>query len=132
MQYETAKVTAKRILIIDDEDDIREVAELTLEVVGGWEVSTASSGTQGLAKAAAEQPDVILLDIMMPEMDGVATLQKLRANPATQHIPVIFLSAKTHLVDWHRFTELGVRAAIAKPFNPMTLAAQVAEALGWS
>jgi CheY-like chemotaxis protein len=125
-------VTAKRILIVDDEEDIREVAELTLEAVGGWEVSTASSGSEGLLLAAAEQPDAILLDVMMPEMDGVATFQKLQANPVTQKIPVILLTAKVQSAERRQFTELGVTGIIAKPFDPMTLTNQVAAALGWS
>ena len=125
-------MTAKRILIVDDEEDIREVAELTLEAVGGWEVSTASSGSEGLLLAAAEQPDAILLDVMMPEMDGVATFQKLQANPVTQKIPVILLTAKVQSAERRQFTELGVTGIIAKPFDPMTLTNQVAAALGWS
>ncbi len=125
-------MTAKRILIVDDEEDIREVAELTLEAVGGWQVSTASSGSEGLLLAAAEQPDAILLDVMMPEMDGIATFQKLQANPVTQKIPVILLTAKVQSAERRQFAELGVTGIIAKPFDPMTLTNQVAEALGWS
>ena len=124
-------MTAKRILVIDDDDDIREVAQLTLETMGAWEVLTASSGSEGLAQAEAEQPDAILLDVMMPDMDGLATFHQLQTNPATQSIPVILLTAKVQSADQRRFTELGVIAMIAKPFNPMTLATQVAEALGW-
>lgn len=124
-------MTAKRILVIDDDDDIREVAQLTLETMGAWEVLTASSGSEGLAQAEAEQPDAILLDVMMPDMDGLTTFHQLQTNPATQPIPVILLTAKVQSADQRRFTELGVIAMIAKPFNPMTLATQVAEALGW-
>jgi CheY-like chemotaxis protein len=127
-----ATMTAKRILVIDDEDDIREVAQLCLETVGNWEVLTACSGSEGLAKAEAEQPDAILLDVMMPEMDGLATFQKLQANSVTAHIPVILLTAKVQSTDRQRFAELGLTAMIAKPFNPLNLASQVAEALGWS
>ncbi|OUL32878.1 two-component system response regulator [Nostoc sp. T09] len=121
---------ARRILIIEDEDDIREVAQLTLEAVGGWQVSTAASASEGLAKAEVEQPDAILLDIMMPNMDGLATFKHLRANPATWHIPVILLTAKPTNLD--QFAQIGVTAAIAKPFNPMSLARQIATSLGWS
>jgi CheY-like chemotaxis protein len=123
-------VLPRRILIIEDEDDIREVAQLTLEAVGGWQVSTAASASEGLAKAEVEQPDAILLDIMMPNMDGLATFQQLRANPATWHIPVILLTAKPTKLD--QFAEIGVAATIAKPFNPMSLARQIATDLGWS
>ncbi|BAY46859.1 two-component response regulator [Scytonema sp. HK-05] len=122
---------AKRILIIDDEEDIREVAQLTLEAVGGWLVFTAESGFEGLQVAEAEKPDAILLDVMMPEMDGIATFGKLQANPATQNIPVILLTAKVQSTDQRRFAELGVTGMIAKPFNPMTLSDQLTEALGW-
>ena len=125
-------MTAKRILVIDDEDDIREVAQICLEMVGNWEVLTASSGSEGIAKAKASQPDAILLDVMMPDMDGIATFQKLQANTATHHIPVIFLTAKVQSADRRRFAELGVTAMIAKPFDPLNLASLVAEALGWS
>jgi CheY-like chemotaxis protein len=125
-------MTAKRILIVDDEEDIREVAQLTLEAVGGWEVLTAASGNEALAKAASEQLDAILLDIMMPDLDGIATFQQLQANPVTQHIPVILLTAKVQAADRHRFAELGLTAMIVKPFDPMILPDLVADALGWS
>ncbi len=122
----------KRILIIDDEDDIREVAQLTLEAVGGWQVFTADSGRAGLEKAEVEQPDAILLDVMMPEMDGIATFNKLKANPHTQNIPVILLTAKVQSSDHRRFAELGITGIVPKPFDPMSLTEQVAEVLGWS
>ena len=122
----------KRILVIDDEDDIREVVQLCLKTVGGWEVLTACSGDQGLTKAEAEQPDAILLDVMMPEMDGVATFQELQANTATRHIPVILLTAKVQAADQRRFAKLAVAGTISKPFNPLHLTGEIAEALGWS
>ncbi|WP_293333941.1 response regulator [Microcoleus sp. CAWBG58] len=124
-------LTAKRILVIDDAEDIREVAQVSLEVVGGWEVLTASSGREGMAKALAEQPDAILLDVMMPDQDGPTTFKQLQANHATHHIPVILLTAKALASDRRMFADLGVVSVIAKPFEPMSLAAQVAEALGW-
>jgi CheY-like chemotaxis protein len=124
-------VTTKRILIIDDAEDIREVAQVSLEVVGGWEVMTASSGREGVAKALAQQPDAILLDVMMPDQDGPTTFLQLQANSATQHIPVILLTAKALAGDKRMFAELGVASVIAKPFEPMFLASQVAQVLGW-
>jgi CheY-like chemotaxis protein len=124
-------LTAKRILVIDDAEDIREVAQVSLEVVGGWEVLTASSGQEGVAKALAEQPDAILLDVMMPDQDGPTTFQQLQANIATQHIPVILLTAKVLASDRGMFADLGVVSVIAKPFEPMFLASQVAQVLGW-
>lgn len=125
-------MNTKHVLIIDDEDDIREVAQLTLEMVGGWRVSTTDSGRTGLVIAASEQPDAILLDVMMPEMDGLMTFQALKADAKTQDIPVILLTAKVQSAEQRRFAEVGATAMIAKPFNPMTLADQVAEILGWN
>lgn len=123
---------AQRILIIDDEADIREVAALSLESVAGWEVVTASSGALGLAVAIKEQPDAILLDVMMPGMDGPTTFRELRKNPATAHIPVLLLTAKVQSSDQRRFADLGVNAILFKPFDPLTLYAQIADALGWN
>ncbi|MGH7964109.1 MAG: response regulator [Candidatus Binatia bacterium] len=121
----------KRVLVIDDEDDIREVAQASLETVGGWIVLTARSGTEGLAKAEAEQPDAILLDVMMPDMDGPTTFQRLQANPVTCRIPVLLLTAKVQAADRRRFADLRVQAVLAKPFDPLRLADQVIEILGW-
>jgi CheY-like chemotaxis protein len=123
---------ARKILIIDDEDDIREVAALSLESVAGWEVIKASSGAQGLARAEEYQPDAILLDVMMPGMDGPTTFLELRKNQATAGIPVLLLTAKVQGTDQRRFADLGVEAVLFKPFDPLTLSTQIAAALGWS
>ncbi|WP_026082676.1 response regulator [Mastigocladopsis repens] len=125
-------MTTKRILVVDNEQYIQEVTKICLETVAGWEVLTASSGKQGITKAENCQPDAILLDVMMPDMDGLTTFQKLQANPATQAIPVILLTAKIQASDRRRYAQIGITAAIAKPFNPLELANQVAHALGWS
>lgn len=125
-------MTNKLILLIDDEEDIREVAQLSLEMVGGWQVITGSSGSEAIAKAEIEQPDAILLDVMMPNLDGFATFERLQANKATQQIPVIFLTAKVGSDDRRRFFELGVNGVITKPFDPMSLATQIETTLGWS
>lgn len=122
----------RKILIIDDEEDIREVAAMSLESVAGWAVLTASSGAQGLARAAEHRPDAILLDVMMPGMDGPATFLALRKNPATAQIPVLLLTAKAQTADQRRFADLGVDAVLLKPFDPMTLSLQIASALGWN
>ena len=122
---------ARKILIIDDEDDIREVAALSLESVAGWDVVTASSGAQGLTKAAKEKPDAIVLDVMMPGMDGPTTFLELKKNPATAHIPVLLLTAKVHPTDQKRFAGLGVKAVLFKPFDPMKLSEQISKVLGW-
>jgi CheY-like chemotaxis protein len=120
------------LLLIDDEDDIRDVATVTLELTGGWEIAAAGSGRTGLALARELRPDAILLDVMMPDMDGPATLVALQSDDATRDIPVIFLTAKVQAADRRRFAELGVRDVIAKPFDPMTLASRIQEILGWS
>jgi CheY-like chemotaxis protein len=122
----------KRILVVDDEDDIREVAQLSLEMVGGWQVLAAGSGPEALQRAEQERPDAILLDVMMPGMDGPTTFQSLQANPATAGIPVILLTAKVQQADRRRFDGLGVAGVLSKPFDPMELAAQVASTLGWT
>lgn len=121
----------KRILIVDDDDDIREVASLSLESLAGYQVFTASSGSSGLMIAAKEQPDAILLDVMMPDMDGPTTFQKLQAQDVTAHIPVVFLTAKVQPSERARFASLGAAAVLSKPFDPMTLASELADALGW-
>lgn len=122
---------ANRILVIDDEDDIREVARASLELMGSLNVILASSSKEGLVKAAMEQPDAILLDVMLPDMDGMTTFRKLQENPATRHIPVILLTAKVQSADQLQFAHLGVAAVIAKPFDPISLASQIVAVLGW-
>lgn len=129
---EEVEIMSHRILIIDDEDDIREVAALSLESIGGWKVDTASSGSQGLARAAAYKPDAILLDVMMPGMDGPSTFRELRKNPHTAKIPVLLLTAKVQSSDQERFAQLGAEAVLSKPFDPLTLSSQIAEILGWN
>ncbi|MGA2632632.1 MAG: response regulator [Terracidiphilus sp.] len=123
---------AHRILIIDDEEDIREVAALSLETVAGWEVTSASSGAQGLNRAIEQNPDAILLDVMMPGMDGPTTFRELRNNPITAHIPVLLLTAKVQSSDQRRFADLGVEAILFKPFDPLTLSTQISIALHWN
>lgn len=122
----------RRILIIDDDYDILAVTQLALKAVGGWDVSTATSGSEGLEKALHEQPDAILLDVMMPDLDGVSTFHALQADPRTQSIPVILMTAKVQAAEQRRFATLGVAATITKPFKAMKLPAQIAEVLGWS
>jgi CheY-like chemotaxis protein len=122
----------RRILIIDDEDDIREVAALSLETVAGWTVCTANSGIDGILKAIAEQPDAILMDVMMPSMDGPTTFREMQKTPGLSKIPVLLLTAKVQGVDQRRFAGLGVMGVLFKPFDPLTLAEQMSTALGWN
>ena len=121
----------RRVLIIDDEDDIREVAALSLEATAGWDILTASSGAEGISIAAAKQPDAILMDVMMPGVDGPTTFKAMQENPALANIPVLLLTAKVQGVDQRRFAGLGLAGILFKPFDPLTLAEQISEALGW-
>lgn len=118
-----------KILIIDDEDDIRRIARLGLTKVGKMDVIDVNNGEEGVKRAETEQPDAILLDVMMPFMDGPATLHALQNNLATSSIPVIFLTAKAMSSEIERLKGLGALGVITKPFDPMTLAAQVRELL---
>ncbi len=118
-------MSQKHILLVDDEADIREVVSLSLEAIGGWRVSSATSGHQGIAVARAERPDAILLDIMMPDIDGPATFERLRRDPRTCDIPVILLTAKSQSADHRGFASLGVAGILTKPFDPTLLSDQV-------
>ena len=93
----------KCILLIDDEETIQEVVQLGIEIEVGWQVLIASSGMEGINLAKAKQPNVILLDVMMPDMDGISTLLKLKADSSTKSIPIIFLTAKTQAADKSSF-----------------------------
>jgi two-component system, chemotaxis family, response regulator PixG len=128
---EAIDVTSKRILVVDDEATIREVVTVCLRRLGGWEVVTVSSGKEALHQARTAMPDAIVLDVMMPEMDGLTFLHYLRADPATQHIPVVLLTANCELPDTHLFPSLGVALMIAKPFRPADLVWQIAHVMGW-
>jgi CheY-like chemotaxis protein len=121
----------RRVLIIDDDDDIRQVAALSLETVAGWDVFMASSGAEGIGRAAKERPDAILLDVMMPAMDGPTTFLELQKRKETVGIPVVLLTAKVQGPDQRRFASLGVAAVLLKPFDPLTLSRQICDALGW-
>ncbi|KYC41060.1 two-component system response regulator [Scytonema hofmannii PCC 7110] len=121
----------KRVLVIDDEDGVRNIIQISLEVVAGWDVLSATSGMEGIAIAAVEQPDAILLDVMMPMMDGPTTFKQLQANTVTCHIPTILLTAKTQLSEQRQLLNLGVAGIITKPFNPQDLVSKVCNILDW-
>ena len=125
-------IETKQILFVDDEPHMRKVVKACLEALGGWDVSLAVSGQEGLVKAVAQKPDAILLDVMMPEMDGLELLRELKANPVTQSIPVVFLTARQSLTEPKRFQALGAQGAIAKPFNSLNLVPEIASYLGWN
>ncbi len=114
-----------RVLYVDDEPDIREIAKMALGLDAGIAAETAGSGAESLERAAEFRPDVILLDVMMPEMDGPTTLEGLRAREATREIPVAFITARMQTHEIERYKKLGAIAVLPKPFDPMLLAAQV-------
>lgn len=119
-----------KVLVIDDEEDVRYVARLSLGRVGGMTVVEATNGAEGIAFARTENPDFILLDMMMPGMDGAATFRALHADAGTAHIPVVFLTAKAMASEVQRLKSLGARGVILKPFDPMTLADEIRAILG--
>jgi CheY-like chemotaxis protein len=114
-----------KVLYVDDEADIREVATIALELDPSIEVRSESSGVGGLATAMSWRPDAILLDVMMPSVDGVATFVLLKSNEVTRKIPVIFVTARAQSIEIEEFINLGACDVITKPFNPLTLAAEV-------
>lgn len=122
---------SKHILVIDDEQDIRDVVQVSLEEFAGWQVTTAESGQSGLQKVKIGNWDAILLDVSMPDMDGFSVFEQLKADCATNAIPVVLLTAKVLPSDLRRFAEMGVAGVISKPFNPVTVWQQVEEILKW-
>jgi CheY-like chemotaxis protein len=115
----------QRGLYVEDDVDIQAVARLALEVVGGFSVKLCTSGEQALREAAGFAPDVILLDVMMPGMDGPSTLKALRERAELAEVPVAFITAKVHPTEVALYQSLGANGVIHKPFDPMTLAGQV-------
>lgn len=114
-----------RVLLVDDDPDIRKIGALSLVAVGGFQVEVAESGAEAIAKGAERAPDLILLDIMMPGMDGVATLAELRKLPGLAGTPVVFFTARVQRAEVEELVALGAMGVIGKPFDPMTLASQV-------
>ena len=123
----------KRVLIIDDDDDIRDVVLASVEEFAGWRAIAVSSGTEGLQslKGTADF-DVILLDVSMPDMDGFQVCELLQADPETRQIPVIVLTAKVLPGDQQQFVDLNIAGVITKPFDPITVWHQIADILGWA
>jgi len=116
-----------RILYVDDEPDIREVAKIALEVMGGFTVEACESGESALAEALAFRPDLILLDVMMPRMDGPETFSALRRTPGLETVPIVFFTAKAQRAEVQALLELGALDVLAKPFDPMSVAQTVSE-----
>lgn len=115
----------KRILYVEDEADIQTVAKMALETVGGFTVKTCDSGKEAVEEAPKFQPDLIILDVMMPGMDGPKTLEELRKNPEINSVPVVFMTAKVQPQEITKYKELGAVDVIDKPFDPMTLSDKV-------
>lgn len=118
-------VKLERVLYVEDDADIRTIAEMALEIVGGLNLSVCSSGVEALQAADSFKPDLLLLDVMMPGMDGPTTLASLRKLPQTACTPVIFMTAKVQATELAYYKSLGALGVIAKPFDPMNLALQV-------
>jgi CheY-like chemotaxis protein len=120
-----------RLLCADDDEDIRAILELALGLDPELDAEIVPSGSEALRRAAAGQYDAILLDGMMPGLDGYETCRRLKADPATALVPVVFLTAKTQRSETERALALGAVACLTKPFDPMTLARDLRAALGW-
>lgn len=127
-------MTARTVLVVDDDDSIREIAEISLQLVGGMHVLTASGGVEALETlelSRRQLPDVVLMDVMMPDMDGLTTFRHMQADPDIRNIPVILVTAKVQVGDRQVWDGLAISGVISKPFDPMTLAEQVGQMLGW-
>jgi CheY-like chemotaxis protein len=121
----------KHILLIDDEKYLSLVVQACLQKLGGWTVSIAASGQEGLLKAQTVQPDAILLDMMMPDLDGRMVLQRLRSDPLTASTPVVLLTAKVHPILQGEYDQLKIAGVLRKPFEPLQLVPQIAALLAW-
>lgn len=122
---------SRRILVVDDEETIREVIRTGLEALTGWKVEATSDGAQAVALCSADPPDAVLLDVMMPLMDGPTTFARLQDDPRTRSVPVILLTAKVQPSEQRRYEDLAVAGVLSKPFDPLALPGQIAGLLGW-
>ncbi len=118
-----------RVLHVDDEPDIRDIVDISLGLSPEFRVRACSSGAEAIAAAAEWSPELILLDVMMPRMDGPTTLLHLRKDPRTAAIPVLFMTARAQSREIEQFIALGAQGVISKPFDPMTLAGEVRQRL---
>lgn len=119
-----------RILYVEDEPDIQAVARIALETLGGFTLQVCSSGAEALAAAPGFAPQLLLLDVMMPGMDGPTTLSELRKMPGTARAPAVFMTAKVQPGEVAEYKALGAVDVIAKPFDPMVLATQIRDIWG--
>jgi CheY-like chemotaxis protein len=118
-------VTARTVLVVDDDDSIREIAEIALQLVGGLQVQTASGGVEALELTRRHLPDVVLMDVMMPDMDGLTTFRHMQADDDIRHIPVILVTAKVQVGARQIWDGLAISGVISKPFDPMTLSDEI-------
>jgi len=118
-------VLIKKVMLVDDEPDIRAIAKLCLEGLGRWQVVTAATAAEALTLAADQQPDVILLDVMMPDTTGPALFAAFRERPKTAGIPIIFVTACSAQAELDQLLSLGALGVIAKPFDPIALSKDV-------
>jgi two-component system OmpR family response regulator len=119
----------ERVLVVDDDADIRAIVRIALESIAGWRVGFATNGADAVASARRERPDVILLDVMMPDQDGPTTLAQLKSDPETRAIPVLFVTAKVRREEVNALLSLGARGVIGKPFDPIELPSEILRAL---
>ncbi|MFZ4584380.1 MAG: response regulator [Acidimicrobiia bacterium] len=117
--------TIAKVLLVDDDPDIRMLGQLCLQRVGGWDVTAVASGDEAIVAAAQDLPDLIVLDMMMPGRDGLSTLGALRRQPATAQIPVVFMTAKVQRAEVEAYLACGAQGVVTKPFDPMTLPAEL-------
>jgi CheY-like chemotaxis protein len=127
-----ATQSSRKILVIDDSVLIREAAKIALGTIGGWQITTAACGEEGIERALSEHPDAILLDVVMEGMDGLAVAERLQGIPATSSLPIVLLTAHDRLDDSERFQRLQVAGVIAKPFDISGLSQEVATLLEWT
>jgi CheY-like chemotaxis protein len=121
----------KKILVVDDEGGVREIIKFSLEAIAGWQVITADCGEMGIDQAIHEQPDAIILDVMMPNMDGPTTFKNLQANTQTKNIPTILLTAKAQPSEKEELMSIGVTGVLTKPFQPVDLIEAIKKLLNW-
>jgi CheY-like chemotaxis protein len=123
---------SRHILVIDDSALIREAARIALDTIGGRRVSAATGGQEGVALATSDHPDAILLDVVMPDMDGIAVVERVRATPSLRSLPIVLLTAKDRPEDRERFRNIAISGVIAKPFDIGSLSRQLNDLLGWA
>lgn len=121
--------TAFRVVLIDDDPDLRQLVKLTLEFTAGWDVTVAADGAEGIEAVRNVMPDVVLVDYMMPGMDGYEVCRDLKEDPQTAGIPLVFLTARKEL-DAERVREVGAQGVVVKPFDPEQLAERIRELCG--